>query len=52
MMVAIRDSHSDLASPSDVEEGDDNDEEETEQGTVTEDGKPGWVTCTITIMVL
>jgi len=49
MMVAIRDSLSDLASSDNGEQvEDDDDEEETEQGKLSEDDKPGWVMGTIT----
>jgi len=41
MLVAIVDSHSDLASSDDGEDGEDNDDQETEQGMVTEDDKHG-----------
>jgi len=48
MMVAIRDSLSDLASSDDGEDGEEEDDEETEQGNLSEDDKPGWVMGTIT----
>ena len=48
MMVATRDSLSDLASSDDGEDGQDEDDEEPEQGQVSEDDEPGWVMGTIT----
>jgi len=51
MMVAIRDSLSDLASSDNGEDGDDADDEETEQGQLSEDDEPGWVMDTISSMV-
>jgi hypothetical protein len=48
MLVAIRDSLSDLASSDDWENGEDEDDEETEQGNLSEDDKPSWVMDTIT----
>jgi hypothetical protein len=48
MLVAIRDSLSDLASSKDRENGEDEDDEETEQGKLSEDDEPGWVMGTIT----
>jgi hypothetical protein len=48
MLVAIRDSLSDLARSDDVEDGEDEDDEETEQGKLSEDDKPSWVMGTIT----
>ena len=48
MLVAIRDSLSDLASTDDGEYGEDEDDEETEQGNLSEDDQPGWVMRTIT----
>jgi len=48
MMIAIGDSLSDLASPDDGEEGEYEDDEETEQGKLSEDDKPGWVMGPIT----
>jgi len=48
ILVAIRDSLSDLASSDDGEDGEDEDDEETEQGKLSEDDKPGWVMGTIT----
>jgi len=47
MLVAIRDSLSDLASSDDGEDGEDEDDEETEQGKLSEDDEPGWVMGTI-----
>jgi hypothetical protein len=41
MLVAIRDSLSNLASSNDGEDGEDEDHEETEQGTLSKDDKPG-----------
>ena len=51
IMVAIRDSLSDLASSDDGEDGEDKDDEETEQVQLSEDEEPGWVMGTITTMV-
>jgi len=51
MMVAIRDSLSDLASCDDGENGEDMDDEQTEKGMVSEDDEPHWVMGTITKMV-
>ena len=51
MMVAIRDSLSDLASSDDGEDGEDEDDEETEKGQLSEDDEPSWVMGTITEMV-
>jgi len=48
MLVAIRDSLSDLASSDDGEDGEDEDDEETELGKLSEDDEPGWVMGTIT----
>ena len=48
MLVAIRDSLSDLASSDDGEDGEEEDDEETEQGNLSEDDEPGWVMGTIT----
>jgi len=48
MMVAIRDSLSDLANSDDGEDGEDEDDEDSEQGQPSEDDKPGWVMGTIT----
>jgi hypothetical protein len=47
-LVAIRDSLSDLASSDNVEHGEDEDDEVTEQGMLSEDDQPGWVMGTIT----
>jgi len=50
MIVAIRDSLSDLACSNDgedVEDGEDEDDEESEQGKLTEGDEPGWVLGTI-----
>jgi hypothetical protein len=47
LMAAIGDSLSDLASSDDREDGEDEDEE-TEQGKLSEDDEPGWVRGTIT----
>jgi len=47
MMVAIRDSLSNLACSHNAEGGEDEDDEGTEQGKVSEDDKPGWVMGTI-----
>jgi hypothetical protein len=51
MLVAIGDNLSALACPEDVENGEDEDDEETEKGKLREDDKPGWVMGTITKMV-
>jgi len=51
MMVTISDSLSDLASSDDVEAGQDEDDEETAQGKLSEDDKPSWVMGTIYKMV-
>jgi len=48
MLVAIRESLSDLPSSDDGEDGEDEDHEQTEQGNLSEDDKPGWVMGTIT----
>jgi hypothetical protein len=48
MLVAIRDSLSDLASSDDVEDGEDDEDEETVQGYLSDDDEPGWVMGTIT----
>jgi hypothetical protein len=48
MLVAIRNSLSDLASSDDGEDGEQEDEEETEQGNLSEDNETGWVMGTIT----
>jgi len=51
MMVALSDSLRDLASSNDWEDGEDEDDEETAQGKLSEDAEPGWVIGTITKMV-
>jgi len=51
IIVAIRDSLSNLSSSDNGEDGEDEDEEETEQGKLSKDYKPGWVMGTITKMV-
>jgi len=43
MLVAIGDSLSDLASSDDGEDWEEEDDEETEQGNLSEDDEPGWV---------
>jgi hypothetical protein len=43
MIVAIRDSLSDIASSDDGEDGEDENDEEIEQGRLSEDDEPGWV---------
>jgi len=48
MLVAIGDSLSDLASSHDGEDAEEEDDEETEQGNLSEDDKTGWVMGTIT----
>jgi len=48
MLVAIRDSLSDLASSDDGEDGEDEDDEETQQRKLSEDDEPGWVMASIT----
>jgi hypothetical protein len=48
ILVAIGDSLSDLASSDDGEDWEDEDEEYTEQGNLSEDDEPGWVMGTIT----
>jgi hypothetical protein len=48
MLIAIKDRLSDLVSSDDGEEGEDEDYEETEQGKLREDDKPGWVMGTFT----
>jgi len=48
MLVAIGDSLSDLASSDNGVDGEDEDDEETEQGKLSEDDEPGWVMGTIT----
>jgi len=47
MMVAIRESLSDLASSNKGEDREDEDNEDTEQGKLSEDDEPGWVMGTI-----
>jgi len=49
MLDAIRDSLSDVASSDVEEDGEDN--EDTEQGKLSEDDEPGWVMGTISKMV-
>jgi hypothetical protein len=51
MMVAIGNSLSDLASSNEGEEVEDEDDEETEQGKLSEDDEPGSVMGTISKMV-
>jgi len=51
MFVGIRDSLSDVASSNDRETWEDEDDEETEQGKLSEDDKLGWEMGTITTMV-
>jgi hypothetical protein len=51
MLVVIGDSLSDLASSDHGEDGEEEDDEETEQGNLSEDEEPGWVMGTITKMV-
>jgi len=48
MLVAIRDSLSNLESSDDGEDGEDEDDEATEQGKLSEDDEPVWVMGTIT----
>jgi len=48
MLVAIGDSLSDLASSDDGVDGEEEDDDETEQGNLSEDDEPGWVMGTIT----
>jgi len=48
MLVAIGDSLSDLASYDDGEDVEDEDDEETDHGKMTEEDEPGWVMGTIT----
>jgi len=48
MLVAIGDSLSDLASSDNGVDGEDEDDEETEQGKLSEDDEPGWMIGTIT----
>ena len=52
MLVAMGDSLSDLACSDDGEAGEDEDDEETEQGKLSNDDEPGWVMGTITETVL
>jgi len=47
VMVAIADSLSDLASSDDGEHGEDEHDEDTQQGKLSKDDKPGWVISTI-----
>jgi hypothetical protein len=47
-LIAIGDCLSDLASSDDGEDGEEEDDQETEQGNLSEDDKPGWVMRTIT----
>jgi hypothetical protein len=51
MLVVIGDSLSDLARPDDGEDGEEADDEETEQGNLSEDDEPSWVMGTMTKMV-
>ena len=51
MMVTIGDSLSYLASSNDEEDGEDEDNEDTEWGKLSEDDQPSWVMGTITKMV-
>jgi len=51
MLVAIRDSPSDLASSDDGEDGEGENDDETKQGKLNDDDKPGWVMGTITKLV-
>jgi len=48
MLVAIGDSLSDLASSDDGQDEEEEADEETEQGNLSEDDEPGWVMGTIT----
>jgi len=48
MVVAIGDRLSDVATSNDGENGEDECDEETEQGKLSEDDKPGWVMDRIT----
>jgi len=48
MLLPIGDSLSDLGSSEDVEDGEDEADEETEQGKLSDDDEPGWVMGTIT----
>jgi hypothetical protein len=47
MIVAIGDSLSDPAGSDDGDNGDNENDDETEQGKLSEDDKPGWVMGTI-----
>jgi len=51
MLVAIREGLSDLAISDDGQDGEDVDDEETEQGKLSEDDESGWVMGTITKMI-
>jgi len=51
MMVPIEVSLSDLASSSDGEAGEDEDDKETEQVKLSKDDEPGWVMSTISTTV-
>ena len=48
MLIAIGDSPSDLACSDNGEDGEDEDDEVTEKGKLSEDDEPGWVIGTIT----
>jgi len=48
MLVAIRDSLSDLGSSNDGEDWEEEDDEENDQGNLSQDDEPGWVMGTIT----
>jgi hypothetical protein len=48
ILIAIGDSLSDLASSNHGEDGQDEDDEETELGKLSEDAKPGWLMATMT----
>jgi len=48
MMIAIGDSLSDLGSSDNVEDGNDEDDDEIEQGKLSENDEPSWVMGTIT----
>jgi hypothetical protein len=48
MLVAFQHSLNDLSSPRDGEHGEDECDEDTEQGKLSEDDEPGWVVGTIT----
>jgi len=48
VLIAIRDTLSDLASSDDAVDGEDEDDEETEKGKLSENDEPGWVMGTIT----